>query len=168
VPSLKSINLLSDRSNPMRMPTFEESQVAASRLGVELNLLQVGDRGELENVFRQASYSRGHAVVLVPSNFAYANRVEIAQLAIKKRLPLVGWVAELTKSGALLSYGPDQLATSRRAAGYVAKILKGAKPADLPVEQPTRFELFINLKTAKALGLTVPPSVLGRADQVIE
>lgn len=168
VPSLKWVNLLGDRSNPMNMRTLEESQSAASRLGLELNLLQIGDRGELENVFKQASYSRGHAVVLVPSNFVFANRVEIAQLALKKRLPLAGWVAEVTKSGALLSYGPDRLAMRRRAAGYVAKILKGAAPGDLPVEQPTKFELTINMRTAMALGLTIPQSVLLRADAVIQ
>ena len=99
---------------------------------------------------------------------AYGGRNDIAQLAAQHRLPTMCWVRQATEAGCLMSYGPSPLDLARRAAYFVDKILKGAKPADLPIEQPTKFELVINLKTAKALGLTIPPSLLLRADQVIE
>ena len=98
----------------------------------------------------------------------HANRVQLADQALKSRLPMMCETREQVAAGCLISYGPSLTDLFRRAAAYVDKILKGASPADLPVEQPTKFELVINLKTAKALGLTIPPSVLGRADQVIE
>jgi len=100
--------------------------------------------------------------------FVFANRVQIAERAAQSQLPLLGWQRELAKSGALISYGPNHGEIGRLAAGYVDKILNGVKPGDLPVQQPTKFELVINLRTAKALGLTIPPSLLLRADQVIE
>jgi putative ABC transport system substrate-binding protein len=98
----------------------------------------------------------------------YASRARIAQPAAKRRLPTSGWVREFPEAGCLMSYGANQSDVARRAAYFVDKILKGAKPADLPVEQPTNFEFVINMKTAKALGLTIPPSLLGRADEVIQ
>jgi ABC-type uncharacterized transport system substrate-binding protein len=108
------------------------------------------------------------AMVLAPGLFVFANRVRLAELATKSRLPLMGWQRELAKSGAFVSYGPNHFEIGRLAAGYVDKILRGVKPGDLPVQQPTQFELVINRRTAKALGLTIPPSVLLRADQIIE
>jgi len=112
--------------------------------------------------------SRSSSVVLVESPRAVANRSRIAELGLKHRLPIVSQFSRIVDAGGFMSYGPDLSDLFRRAATYVDKILKGAKPADLPVEQPTKFELVINLKTAKALGLAIPPSLLLRADRVIE
>jgi len=107
-------------------------------------------------------------VLVQPSQTNFLHRGQIAELAVKRLLPTVGWNAETVEAGCLISYGPNAFSPYERAAYFVDKILKGAKPADLPVEQPTKFELVINLKTAKALGLTIPQSILLRADQVIE
>ena len=168
VPALRSVSILTDRSNPVNALNFKESQVAAGRLGLEVNIVEVGHRGELENALTQIPQGHARAVVLLPGMFVFANRVQIAERAAKSQLPLLGWQRELAKSGALISYGPNHGEIGRLAAGYVDKILNGVKPGDLPVQQPTKFELVINLRTAKALGLTIPPSLLLRADQVIE
>ena len=107
-------------------------------------------------------------VLLVPDPLTYSERERVAVLSMKAGLPLIAWAREFTDTGALLAYGPNLADMARRGGSLVARILKGTKPADLPVERPTKFELVINLKTAKALGLTIPPSLLLRADQVIE
>jgi putative ABC transport system substrate-binding protein len=133
-----------------------------------LQLLQGQHPDELEGLFAAAARERTQALVVFAHGFAYQNRSRIAELAARQRLPaMFGW-REFVEAGGLMSYGPNVRAVVRRAAIYVDKILKGARPADLPIEQPTKFELIINLKTAKALGLTIPPSLLQRADQVIE
>ena len=168
VPALTSVSILADPSNPGNTLLFKESNDAAGRLGLGVHLVEVGHRGELEKAFTQIPPGRDRAVVLLPGAFVFANRVRIVELASKARVPVGGWQSELAKSGALMSYGPSHFDIGRRAAEYVDKILKGAKPADLPVQEPTKFELIINLKTAKALGLTIPPSLLLRADHVIE
>ena len=138
--------------------------MAGRRLGLEIRLIDVHDIDDLQRAFRAVS-SKGGAVCLVPSAFLFTHRMRIGELATKTRVPVTSFEST---SGARMYYGPSSFDAGRRAAGYVDKILKGAKPGDLPVEQPTKFDLIINLKTAKALGLTIPPSVLGRADQVIE
>jgi len=111
---------------------------------------------------------RAAGIIILPSTTLYAYRARIAQLAVKHRLPTSAWARDFTEAGCLMSYGVINSDVARRAAYFVDKILKGAKPGDLPVEQPTKFDLVVNLKTAKALGLTIPPSLLGRADEAIQ
>jgi putative tryptophan/tyrosine transport system substrate-binding protein len=168
VPSLKSAVLLTDRANPVRAAALKEAQIAGLRLGLETQVVEVSDPDELEPAFTTIGRERAHGLFLLPSSFFVVHRIQIAELATKRRLPVVAWTDTLALSGALMSYGPSTSDVLRRAGGHVAKILNGAKPGDLPVEQPTKLELVINLKTAKALGLTIPQSLLLRADQVIE
>ena len=137
-------------------------------LGLRLQRLDVRDPKELDQAFQAATAARAQAVITIPSSFFARHRGRVAELALKSRLPAVSIETGFAEAGGLLSYGPDIPDRFRRAATFVDKILKGAKPADLPVEQPTKFDLIVNLKTAKALGLTIPPAVLARADQVIE
>jgi putative ABC transport system substrate-binding protein len=144
----------------------EETQVAAQKLGVRIQPVGVGGPEEFESAFAAMRRERAGALIVEPI-FA-ADRRRIVDLAAKHRLPMISDYREFPEAGALMSYGPNAREIYRRTATYVDKILKGAKPVDLPVEQPTRFELVINTKTAKALGLTIPPSVLIRADQVIQ
>jgi ABC-type uncharacterized transport system substrate-binding protein len=147
---------------------LNEAEIAAQRLGLEARLVEVRDADELEQAFTMTARERFRGVVLVPSSLLVTHGLRIAELATKRRLPLLGWTDLQAQKGALMSYGPSASDVLRRAGGHVAKILNGAKPGDLPVEQPTKFELIINLKTAKALDLTIPQSILLRADQVIE
>jgi putative ABC transport system substrate-binding protein len=141
---------------------------AARSLKLQLQQLDVTKAADFEPAFRAAQQGGAGAVVLVESPRAVVNRTLIAQLALKHRLPVMSQFSRLVEAGGLMSYGPDLSDLFDRAASYVDKILKGAKPGDLPIEQPTKFELVINLKTAKALGLMIPQSLLQRADQVIE
>jgi len=168
VPSLKSVGILTGPPNPTSASAFKEAQIAARKLGLAVRLIEVRHPGELEPALATVAHEHASGVVLVSGPFVFTHRTDIANSATKRRLPVVGWNSDLAQSGALFSYGASGFDIGRRAAGYVDKILKGTKPADLPVEQPTKFEFVINLKTAKALGLTIPPSILLRADQVIE
>ena len=147
---------------------MKEAQIAARRLGLEVRLVEVRDADELEPAFTTMAREGARGVILVPSSFLVTHGLRITTLAIERRLPVLAWTDTVALRGALISYGPSTSDVLRRAAGHVAKILNGAKPGDLPVEQPTKLELVINLKTAKALGLTIPQSVLLRADRVIE
>jgi putative ABC transport system substrate-binding protein len=126
------------------------------------------ETGEFESAFAAMVRERANGVVVAQDPVTLGSRGQVVQLAARSRLPAVYGLREFTEAGGLMSYGPNIAAQFRRAATYVDKILKGAKPGDLPIEQPTKFELVINLKTAKALGLTIPPSLRQRADQVIE
>jgi putative ABC transport system substrate-binding protein len=151
-------------------PDFEykETLVAGQRLGIHVQSLEVGYPGDFEATFQAATAARAEAVIVASSRQTVLNRQQIIELAAKHRILLVtGW-GPWAQAGALLSYGPDFGAIIRRAAIHVDKILKGAKPGDLPIEQPTKFDLVINLKTARAYGLPIPPSLLARADRVIE
>jgi putative ABC transport system substrate-binding protein len=168
VPSLKSVMIFTHRGSPVNAIALNEAELTAPRLGLEARLVEVRDADELEPAFTTMARERARGVVLVPSLLFVTNGLRIAELAIKRRLPVLAWTNTPALRGALMSYGPSVSDVLRRAGGHVAKILNGAKPGDLPVEQPTKFELVINLKTAKALGLTIPQSVLLRADQVIE
>ena len=168
VPSLKLAIILCHRGSPVNALALNEAEIAAHRLGLEARLVEVRDADELEPAFTMMARERAHGVVLVPSSLLVTHGLRIAELATKRRLPVLGWTDLQAQKGALMSYGPSTSDVLRRGGGHVAKILNGAKPGDLPVEQPTKFELVINLKTAKALGLTIPPSLLLRADQVIE
>jgi ABC-type uncharacterized transport system substrate-binding protein len=147
---------------------YQETQKAAKTLGVQIQSLEVRDAGDFDAAFQLAISTRVEALIPVSSRLMNANRARIVDFAAKRRLVLASGWAPWATEGALFSYGPDLNMISQHAAAYVDKILKGAKPADLPIEQPTKFELVINIKTAKALGITIPQSVLLRADRVIE
>jgi len=147
---------------------YKQAETAARALQLRLQLLAVRGAADLEPAFNAARTGRADALLVLASPLLNANRQTVIEAAARRRLPATYEEKRFVEAGGLMSYGPNFLDMNRRAAIYVDKILKGAKPADLPVEQPTKFELVINLKTAKALGLTIPPSLLLRADQVIE
>jgi ABC-type uncharacterized transport system substrate-binding protein len=144
------------------------ADVAGRALGLRLQFVEARGPADFDRAFSEMTRARAGALTVLPSNMFGSERRRLVELAAKNRLPAVYERREFVDDGGLMSYGTNFADLFRRAATYVDKILKGAKPADLPVEQPTKFELVINLKTAKALGLTIPPSVLGRADRVIE
>jgi putative ABC transport system substrate-binding protein len=146
---------------------LKEAEVAARALGVRLQIVEARGPADFDRAFSDMTRARAGALTVLGSAMFINERRRLVDLAAKNRLPAVYGVREYVDAGGLMSYGADNADVFRRAATYVDKILKGAKPADLPVEQPTKFELVINLKTAKALGLTIPPSVLARADEVI-
>jgi putative tryptophan/tyrosine transport system substrate-binding protein len=147
---------------------YKETQSAARSLQLQLQSVEVSRADDFDRAFSALTTGRAEALVVVTSPFAFAVREQLARLALKHRLPTMFGLSEHVDAGGLIAYGPNNADAWRRAATYVDKILKGAKPGELPVEQPTKFELVINLKTAKALGLTLPPSLLRRADQVIQ
>ena len=146
---------------------FKEAETAAKGLGLRLLFVSAKGAEDLESAFNAAKRAGVQALLAHPSTFVATNRARIIDLTIKHRLPVIYGSREHAEAGALMSYGPDLVDNYRRAATYVDKILKGAKPAELPVEQPMKFEFIINLKTAKQIGLTIPPNVLARADRVI-
>jgi len=148
--------------------TLKGAEEAARGLGVKLQLVEARGTADFDRAFADMIRVRADALTVMGTPAFSAERRRLAELAVKHRLPAVYSFRDFVEAGGLMSYGADLADLSRRAATYVDKILKGAKPGDLPVEQPTKFELVINLKTARALGLTIPPSLLGRADQVIE
>jgi putative ABC transport system substrate-binding protein len=169
IPGLSRVAVIWDPGRARSPSTQRTSMRTAARsLGLDLQFIEVRQPADLEGAFRQALRDRRQAVSVVETAMVFAHRTEIAERARKDRLPTIGEWKLSASAGFLVSYGTDLSDLLRRAATYVDKILKGAKPGDLPVEQPTKFELVINLKTAKALGLTIPQTVLGRADQVIE
>ena len=139
----------------------------APALGVQLQSLSVRDPGEFEGAFAAMSREHAEALVVLPGAIFAMHRARINALAVRSRLPTIWELREAVADGGLLAYGPDNASVWRRAATYVDKILKGAKPTDLPVERPMQFELVINLKTAEALGITMPPALLFQADEVM-
>jgi len=168
LPGLTRVGILWNADGPARVQEFERTEVAAQTLGVTIHSLEVRTRSpDLEGAFIAASQGQAGALLTLGSPLTLSHLTQIAELAARSRLPSVFDSRVFVEAGGLASYGPRFADLYRRAAGYVDRILKGAKPADLPVEQPARFELVINLKTAKALGLTIPPSILLRADDVI-
>ncbi|HEX9818007.1 MAG TPA: ABC transporter substrate-binding protein [Methylomirabilota bacterium] len=168
VPGLTRVAVLWDPTEPARRLQVEEAERAAASVGVQVHAFEVRTPQELEGVFGAMAHARAGAVLVEASAMLGAHRTRIAELAVKSRLATIAWWKGMAEAGCLLSYSPSIMAQYRRAAYFVAKILDGVKPADLPVEQPTTFEFIINLKTASALGLTIPPSLLARADHVIE
>ena len=168
LPQISHIALLWNASNPMVARQVSETEVAARTLKVQLHVVAIRGPNDFESAFSAITKARVSGLVVIADVLTAAHRERIAALAIKNRLPVISEFRNFADSGALLTYGPSAPDAGRRAAYFVDKILKGAKPADLPVEQPTKFELVINLKTAKALGLTIPQTVLLQADQVIE
>jgi putative ABC transport system substrate-binding protein len=168
LPNLSRAAVLGSSINPANVQFLKETEVAAQTFGVQLQYLDILDPKDIETAFRAASKGRADAILVLGGRVFYSYRTQIADLAVKSRLPAIYDVPEFVAAGGLMSYGANAADLFRRAATYVDKILKGAKPADLPVEQPTKFELIINLKTAKQIGLTIPPNVLARADRVIK
>jgi putative ABC transport system substrate-binding protein len=145
-----------------------EAKEAALTLGVHLRLVAVHAPDDLDRAFSTITGERADAILIFPSPMLFNQRKRIVDLAEEHRLPIVAMGKEFVQLGGFMSYGADIMDFNRRCVAYVDKILKGAKPADLPVEQPTKFELFINLKTAKTFGIEIPPSLVARADEVIE
>jgi putative tryptophan/tyrosine transport system substrate-binding protein len=168
VPKFARVAYLFDAANPGSLLTQKELEAAARALGVGLRLTEIRNENDLEAAFTAIGKERVGALLVAAGPFETVHRRRIVDLAASSRLPAMYGARWFVDDGGLISYGVSVLDNFRRAATYVEKILKGAKPADLPVEQPTKFELVINLKTAKALGLTIPPSLLQRADEVIE
>jgi putative ABC transport system substrate-binding protein len=167
-PGLSRVAVLLDQNFPSYRTYWLSAEVAARSRGIAIQAVEVREAGELAGAFAKMVKDRVQAVEVVGGSLFYRMRGQIAELGVRHRLPTSYSWREGPDAGGLLSYGLNLRAAWPRAAVYVDKILKGAKPSDLPVEQPTTFELVINLKTAKALGLTIPPSLLQRADQVIE
>ena len=168
IPKLNRVAVLTYHDNPAATLMLKETETAAQSLGLQLQILEVRGSNELENAFGVAKKGRAEAMNVLSSAFLSAERKKIVELASKGQLPAMYFDSQFVESGGLMSYGANIADLFRRAATYVDKILKGAKPADLPIEQPTKFELIINLKAAKQIGLTIPPNVLVRADKVIK
>jgi putative ABC transport system substrate-binding protein len=165
IPKLSRVAVLGTPGTPG--PTLRELEPVAKAFGVKLQYLDVQSPKDIETAFRAASKGRADAVLTLGNPILVSQRTQLADLAAKNRLPAIYHQAFYVEAGGLMFYGVKQLDLDRRAASYVDKILKGAKPAELPVEQPTKFEFIINLKGAKQIGLIIPPNVLARADRVI-
>jgi putative tryptophan/tyrosine transport system substrate-binding protein len=168
VPKLSRLAVLWDPQNPGSAQQWKESQLPARELGLQLHSIEVSSADKFDGAFKETIKARSAALAVMASPFFYSNQRQLVDLAVKHLLPAIYPRQDFVESGGLMSYGGDGLEPSRRAALMVDKILKGAKPADLPVEQPTKFELVINLKAAKQIGLRIPPNVLARADKVIK
>jgi putative tryptophan/tyrosine transport system substrate-binding protein len=168
VPKLRRVAILSNPANPAQAVAVGDVTAAARSLGLQLRVLEARGPSAFDGAFAVMANDRVQALLVLTDSVFLIHRARLADLATRYRLPSMYAIKESVEAGGFMSYGPSLVAAFRRAAIFVDKIFKGAKPADLPVEQPTKFELVINLKTAKALGLTIPQSLLLRADQVIE
>jgi putative tryptophan/tyrosine transport system substrate-binding protein len=168
VPRLSRVGVLGDVIRPGIAQALREINVAADAFGVQLQYLEVRGFKDIENAFRDASKERADAILVLGSPVLNSQRKQVADLAVKSRLPAIYRNLDFVEDGGLMAYGVSIADLFRRAATYVDKILKGARPADLPIEQPKKFELIINLNAAKQIGLTIPPNVLVRADKVIK
>jgi putative ABC transport system substrate-binding protein len=168
VPKLSRVAVLWDPQSPGSTPQWNESQLAARELGLQIHSMEVSSVDKYEGAFKRAIQARSAALAVTLNPLANSNQKQVVDLASKNRLPAIYGRGEFVESGGLMSYGIIFAGQGSDAARLVDKILKGTKPADIPVEQPTKFELVINLKTAKALGLTIPPVVLMRATKVIK
>jgi ABC-type uncharacterized transport system substrate-binding protein len=167
VPKLSRVAVLGIVTGPSISPQLRELEPAAKAFKVQLQYLDVQNPKDIETAFRAASKERADAVITLGGGMLVSQRAQIVELAAKNRLPAIYHQGRFVEDGGLMYYGVNLLDVDRRAATYVDKILKGAKPADLPVEQPTKFEFIVNLKAAKQIGLTIPPNVVARADRVI-
>jgi putative tryptophan/tyrosine transport system substrate-binding protein len=168
VPKLSRVAVFGSSSNPNTAGSLRELELAAGALKVKLQYLDVLSPKDIETAFRAAVKARAEAVLWLTGSLFNSQRIQVVELAVKSWLPAIYGSQAIVEAGGLMSYGVTNLDLDRRAATYVDKILKGAKPADLPVEQPKKFEFVINLKAAKQIGLTIPPNVLVRADKVIK
>jgi putative ABC transport system substrate-binding protein len=166
-PAISRIALLWNPKNPFSTEVWKESLLSARELGLQLHSMEVSNADKIESAFEAATTARSQGIAATLDGLINSHQRRIADLATKYRFPAVYPRGDFTESGGLMSYGPEETEPYRRTAAMVDKILKGTKPADIPVEQPTKFELVINLKAAKQIGLTIPPNVLARADKVI-
>jgi putative ABC transport system substrate-binding protein len=167
LPKLSRVAALGTSTQPGTAQLLKETELTAQAFEVKLQYVDVLDPEDIETAFRAASKGRAEAVLALGGPLLADRRKQLTDLAAKSRLPAIYWRSDMVVAGGLMSYGVYSPDLDRRAAAYVDKILKGAKPAELPIEQPTKFELVINLKAAKQIGLTIPPNVLARADKVI-
>jgi ABC-type uncharacterized transport system substrate-binding protein len=168
VPNLDRVTVLSNPGNPAVILALQETQAAAQALGLTLHSVDVHEPSEIDLALSAIAREPPGALVLLIDTMIHSQRVPIVAFAVKHRLPTISPFREFAEAGGLMAYGPQLPDLLRRAVGLIDKILRGERPANLPVQQPTKFELAINLKTAKALGLEVPPTLLARADEVIE
>jgi putative ABC transport system substrate-binding protein len=168
VPRISRVAVLSNPTIPSHALELREAEVAARSLKVQLQVLQARAPSDFASAFSAMTKDRAGGLIALGGSMFFAHRTRIVELAAQSRLPAMYGVKEYAEAGGLMTYGVNLRESFRRAATYVDRILKGAKPGDLPIEQPTKFEFVVNLKTATALGLTIPPSLLLRADQVIE
>jgi putative ABC transport system substrate-binding protein len=167
VPRLSRVAVLGKSTEPGYAQVLREMELAAGALGLRLQSLEVRDPMDISIAFREASKGRAGAILVLANPVLFSHRTQTVELAIKNRLPAIYYATEFVEDGGLMTYGVSVTDLFRRAATYVDKILKGRTPADLPVEQPMRFEFIISLPAAKKIGLTIPPNVLVRADKVI-
>jgi putative ABC transport system substrate-binding protein len=168
VPGTTRVGVLMARNAPGHATYLRETKAAGQRTGIAVLGLEARGRDDIDRTFAALTKARTQSLIVLPHPVAFTHQTQIVELAAKNRLPAMYPSREFPERGGLMSYSPSRAEMYRRSATFVDKIFKGTKPADLPIEQPTTFELVINLKTAKALGLTIPPSLLQRADQVIE
>jgi putative tryptophan/tyrosine transport system substrate-binding protein len=166
-PKIRRVGILGNPGNPNHMIQVNETRAAAKELGLQVQVLEARNLNEVETVFSKLSEKSVSALLMLPDSMLNAHRERSAELATKSRVPAIFEFKEFVEAGGLMSYGTNIVAVYRRVAVYIDKIVKGAKPSELPVEQPTNFEFVINLKAAKQMGLTIPPNVLSRADKVI-
>jgi putative tryptophan/tyrosine transport system substrate-binding protein len=168
IPKLSRVAFFGNSNAPANAQVLRETELAAAPLELQIQYLDVQSAKEIEPAFKALSKGRAQAVLLQRNPLTANHHEQVQELAVKSRLPTLYADREFVEAGGLISYGADYIFMYRRVAHYVDKILKGTRPADLPIEQPTKFELVINLKTAKQIGLTIPPAVLARADKVIK
>jgi putative ABC transport system substrate-binding protein len=168
VPRMSRVALLWNPANPWHPATVNALQGRSRSLKLQLQVLEVQRPDVFVNAFQAMTTERAQAILVLTDPLTFVHRRRLADLAIYHRLPMMGGLPDYAEAGSLMSYWADRSDVFRRAAGFVDRILKGAKPADLPIEQPTKYELVANLRTARSLGITIPPSVLQRADRVIE
>jgi len=168
VPAISTVGALGDPADPGAASQSESLQAAAMALGIKLEWFDVSGPDKLDQTFAVLASRRVDALLINASGTLVPHRNKIAALAIERRLPMIAYLREFAEAGALLTYGVNMTEFVGRSATYIDKILKGAQPADLPVEQPTKYELLVNLRTANALGITISPAILARADEVIE
>ena len=168
VPGIPRVAILRNAGNPTHPLFWAEGEASASRLGLAVYSAEVRGPDDFDPAFAAMTRERVGAVVMLPDPMLGSQRTRLAELSMRFRLPSISSFRENTENGCLISYGPSLAANFRRAAAFIDRILKGAKPGELPIEQPTTFEMVVNVKTARALGLTIPPALLARADRVIE
>jgi putative ABC transport system substrate-binding protein len=167
-PHVTRAAILSNPLHPGEKRELKESEQGAERLGISVSYAQMQSAAEIEPAFERIRAAGTEAMIVLPDGLVMVHRKQIIAFAAQQRIPVISGWSEFAKSGGTMTYGPNLNASFQRLAVYVDKILKGANPSELAVEQPTKFELVINLKAAKAIGLAVPPILLGRADEVIE
>jgi putative ABC transport system substrate-binding protein len=168
VPSAMRVAVLQNPANPVHGAYWWETQIAAERLGLKVLAFEVRRADEFEGVFGAIMRQQAGALIVLPDPLPLIHRARVVELAARHRLPAIFAMKDYAEAGGLMSYGPNTPDLYRRAATYVDKILKGARPSELPVEQPVKFDMVINLKAARALGLGLPPSLLIRADHLIQ